>query len=267
VSGDEPRIGFFICHCGENIAGKVDVREVAEYASQLPGVVYSTENMFMCSTEGINLIKEKIEEFGLDRTIVASCSVRQHGPTFMKVLSEMGINPYFHEQVNIREQCSWCTDDPEEATEKAKALVRGAVMRSRLAEPVERKRIDVVPAALVIGGGVAGMTAARDIAERGIKTYVVEREPSVGGHMTMLNKTFPTDECPMCSEAPLLNAVRDNPNVELYTLAEVEVHELWRVCGALSSGGGKRVGQGLWHPEGDIQALPTGGSSHLPPRR
>ncbi|HIH69702.1 CoB--CoM heterodisulfide reductase iron-sulfur subunit A family protein [Methermicoccus shengliensis] len=221
MSRDEPRIGFFICHCGENIAGKVDVKEVAEYASQLPGVVYSTDNMFMCSTEGTNLIKEKIEEFGLDRTIVASCSVRQHGPTFMKVLSEMGINPYFHEQVNIREQCSWCTDDPEEATEKAKALVRGAVMRSRLAEPVERKRIDVVPAALVIGGGVAGMTAARDIADRGIKTYVVEREPSVGGHMTMLNKTFPTDECPMCSEAPLLNAVRDNPNVELYTLAEV----------------------------------------------
>ncbi|MHC1570740.1 MAG: FAD-binding protein, partial [Methermicoccaceae archaeon] len=180
----EPRIGFFICHCGENIAEKVDVKAVAEYAATLPGVVFSTDNMFMCSTEGTGLIKEKIKEFNLDRTIVASCSVRQHGPTFMKVLTEMGINPYFHEQVNVREQCSWCTEDREEATEKAKALVRGAVLRSLYAEPVERKRMDVIPAALVIGGGVAGMTAARDIADRDIKTYVVEKEPSVGGHMT-----------------------------------------------------------------------------------
>ncbi|MHC1593583.1 MAG: 4Fe-4S binding protein [Methermicoccaceae archaeon] len=218
---DAPRIGFFICHCGENIADMVDVKAVAEYAATLPGVVYSTDNMFMCSSEGTGLIREKVEEFDLDRTIVASCSVLQHGPTFMKVLSEMGINPYFHEQVNIREQCSWCTDNFDEATEKAKALVRGAVMRSLHAEPIERKRMDVTPAALVVGGGVAGMAAARDIADRDIKTYVVEKESSVGGHMTMLNKTFPTDECPMCSEAPLLNAVRDNPNVELFTLAEI----------------------------------------------
>jgi len=218
---DEPRIGFFICHCGINIADKVDVKRVVEYAKTLPNVVYATDNMFMCSTAGNDLIRDAIKRYNLNRTVVASCSVEQHGPTFMRILEEENINPYFHEQANVREQVSWVTEDREEATKKAISVVRGAVARANNLERIDRKRIPVEKSALVIGAGVAGLNAAIDIAESDISVHLVEKTPSIGGHMTMLNKTFPTDECPMCSISPLLNAVNINSNIKLHIYSEV----------------------------------------------
>ncbi|HEX59285.1 MAG TPA: CoB--CoM heterodisulfide reductase iron-sulfur subunit A family protein, partial [Methanomicrobia archaeon] len=156
------KIGVYICHCGINIAGTVDVERVTEFASKLPNVVVARHYMYMCSDPGQDLIKKDIEELGLDRVVVAACSPRMHEPTFRSVLQEKGLNPYFFEMANIREHCSWVHEDKEEATKKAMDLVKSAVARAALLEPLEEKEVDVKPAALVIGGGVAGMYAALD---------------------------------------------------------------------------------------------------------
>lgn len=219
----EPRIGVFVCHCGHNIADTVAVEKVVEYAKTLPNVVHAEDYMFMCSTPGIDLIKKAIREEHLDRTVVASCSKTQHGPTFARAIEEEGINKHMHQQVNIREWCSWPhIKDKDGATEKAKQEVEAGVNRSRKLEPVETRQISTTPAALVIGAGIAGLRAASDLAALGVRTYVVEKESTIGGHMTQLNKTFPTQECPQCSISPLTNGVAHDKNVTLMTMAQVK---------------------------------------------
>ncbi len=218
---ERPRVGVFVCHCGENIAGVVDVKDVAEFASHLPNVEYSTDYLFMCSKQGIELIQKAVKEHGLNRTVVASCSYEQHWPTFAKAISDLGLNPHMHTQVNIREWCSWVTDDKKAATEKAKRMVAAGVARASKKEPVATRKIPITKRTMVVGGGVAGLRAAMDLAELGIPVVLVEKETSIGGHMTMLNKTFPTNECPMCTVSPLLNGVMSHPDIEVLTLSEV----------------------------------------------
>jgi heterodisulfide reductase subunit A len=191
----EPRIGVYVCHCGANIAGTVDVAQVTEYAGGLPSVVVARDYKFMCSDPGQDLIKNDIKEQGLNRIVVASCSPRLHEPTFRKTLASADLNPYLFEMANIREQCAWVHRDTEKATEKAKALVNAAVRRVFLQEPLEKKEVPVNPCTLVVGAGIAGIQAALEIADSGRKVYLVEREPSIGGNMARLDKTFPTLDC------------------------------------------------------------------------
>ncbi len=191
----EPKIGVYVCHCGANIAGTVDVVQVTEYARGLPSVVVARDYKFMCSDPGQDLIKNDIKELGLNRVVVASCSPRLHEPTFRRTLASAGLNPYLFEMANIREQCAWVHQDGEKATEKAKALVSAAVRRVFLHEPLERKEVPVNPCTLVVGAGIAGIQAALEIADSGQKVYLVEREPSIGGNMARLDKTFPTLDC------------------------------------------------------------------------
>lgn len=220
---EEPRIGVFICHCGHNIAGTVDVEKVAEYAATLPDVVEAQHYMFMCSKQGVQLLKDAIEEKGVNRTVVASCSKNQHGRTFAKAIEESGINKHRHQQVNVREFCSWVHQkEKEKATQKAMQLVEAGVNRARKLEDVETIKIPTTKAALVIGAGIAGLRSSMDIANLGIPVILVEKESTIGGHMTMLNKTFPTNECPQCSISPLTNGVANHPLIELYTNSNIK---------------------------------------------
>ncbi len=177
VVGEEPRVGVFVCHCGTNIAGVVNVPAVVEYAKTLPNVVYAENNLYTCSNDTQDLIKEKITEHDLNRVVVASCTPRTHEPLFRNTLRETGLNPYLFEMANIRDQCSWVhMHEPEKATEKSKDLVRMAVAKARLLEPLTRRSVKINKSALVIGGGVSGMTAALALAEQGFDAYLVERE-------------------------------------------------------------------------------------------
>ncbi|MBW2109797.1 MAG: CoB--CoM heterodisulfide reductase iron-sulfur subunit A family protein, partial [Deltaproteobacteria bacterium] len=169
------RIGVYICHCGTNIAATVDVVQVAEFAATLPGVVVSRDYMYMCSDPGQGLIQQDIEELGLNRVVVASCSPRMHEPTFRGAAQQKGLNPYLLEMANIREQCSWVHSDREEATEKAKWLVASVVAKAARLEPLEEREVGVTPAAVVVGGGIAGMVAALDVADAGFPVYLVEK--------------------------------------------------------------------------------------------
>jgi len=191
----EPRIGVYVCHCGANIAGTVDVARVTEYAGSLPSVAVARDYKFMCSDPGQNLIKDDIKEKGLNRVVVASCSPRLHEATFRRTVASAGLNPYFFEMANIREQCAWVHEDKEKATDKAKALLSAAVRRVSLHEPLEAKTVHVNPYTLIVGGGIAGIQAALEIADSGHRVYLVEREPSIGGNMARLDKTFPTLDC------------------------------------------------------------------------
>ncbi|MBN1540448.1 MAG: CoB--CoM heterodisulfide reductase iron-sulfur subunit A family protein [Candidatus Thermoplasmatota archaeon] len=215
------RIGVFVCHCGVNIAAKVDVKDVADYASKLEGVAVSMEYKYMCSDPGAQLIKESIKEYGLDGIVVASCSPRMHEHTFRGVAEEGGINPYNVEIANIREQCSWAHEDPVEATRKAKAIVKAAVAKARLLEPLQKSKTPVIPEALVIGGGIAGMQASLDLADDGFKVHLVEKEPTIGGRMAQLDKTFPTLDCSSCILTPKMMETKNHPNIELLTYSEV----------------------------------------------
>ena len=217
----EAKIGVYVCHCGTNIAGTVDVKKVAEFASTLPNVAIARDYEFMCSDPGQDLIKKDIAELGLTRVVVASCSPLMHEPTFRKACAEGGINPYLYEMANIREHCSWVTEDKDKATEKAKALVAGAVYRVRLQEELFPQQVPVNPAVLVVGGGIAGIEAALKIADSGKKVYLVEKEASIGGHMAMLDKTFPTLDCSACILTPKMVNVSRHPNIELLTYSEV----------------------------------------------
>ena len=222
-SEEEPRIGVYVCHCGHNIAGTVDVAKVAEFAGTLPNVVEAKHYMFMCSKPGVQLLKDAIKEKGVNRTVVASCSKNQHGRTFARTIEEEGLNKHLHQQVNVREFCSWVhKKDKEKATDKAMKLVEAGVNRSRKLEEIETKQIPTTKAALVIGAGIAGLRASHDLAELGIPVYLVEKESTIGGHMTRLNKTFPTNECPQCSISPLTNGVANHKLIELYTLAQIK---------------------------------------------
>ncbi len=189
------KIGVYVCHCGNNIAGVVDCEGVAQWAKDLDGVTVARDYEFMCSSLGQELIKEDIKEHGLDRVVVASCTPRMHEPTFQRALSEAGLNPYFFEQANIREQCSWVHDDKEEATEKAKALVEAAVSRVRHHQSLSVNKVPINPATLVVGAGITGIQAALELANANYHVYLVEREPSIGGRMAQLDETFPTLDC------------------------------------------------------------------------
>ncbi|MGQ9571699.1 MAG: 4Fe-4S binding protein [Dehalococcoidia bacterium] len=217
---EEPRIGVFICHCGTNIAGTVNIDEVREFASGLPGVVVAMDYKFTCSEPGQLQIKEAVKKERLNRVVVAACSPRMHEITFRKAVAEAGLNPYLLQIANIREQDSWVHKDG--ATALAKALIHAAVQRDSLLEPLERKEVPVNPTVLVIGGGIAGIQAALNIANSNHKVYLVEREPSIGGRMIQLDKTFPTLDCSSCILTPKMAAVGSHPNIELMTYSELE---------------------------------------------
>ena len=219
---DEVRTGVYICQCGTNIAGTVDVAEVAEYASHLDSVVVAQVYRFMCSEPGQEMIKKDIKELGLNRVVVASCSPTMHEPTFRKVCEQAGLNRHLFQMANIREHCSWVTEDHEKATEKAKALVQAAVRRVFFHEPLEVREVPVNSSTLVVGGGIAGIQAALQIANSRHKVYLVEREPSIGGHMIQLDKTFPTLDCSACILSPNMSELGSHPYVELLTYSEVE---------------------------------------------
>lgn len=216
------RIGVFVCHCGINIAATVDVEELTKYAADLDNVVVSKDYKYMCSDRGAKLIKESIKENKLNSIVVACCSPRMHEHTFRDVVEDGGVNAFNLEIANIREQCSWVHEDKERATQKAKALVRGAVAKARLLEPLERSKISVTPKALVVGGGISGIQASLDLAEEGFKVYLVEKLPSIGGRMAQLDKTFPTLDCSSCILTPKMMEVANHQNIELLTYSEIE---------------------------------------------
>ncbi len=189
------RVGVFICHCGTNIAGVVDIQKVTEEIAREEGVITSQDYRYMCSEPGQRMIKESIGSHGLNRLVVASCSPRLHEITFRRVSAEAGLNPYLFEMANIREQCSWVHKDKERATEKAIELVRMAVAKAKRHEPLIPFTIPVERKVLIIGGGISGMQASLDIANAGYPVIMVERTPSIGGRMAQLDKTFPTLDC------------------------------------------------------------------------
>ena len=218
----EPRIGVYVCHCGSNIAGTVDTAAVAEFAQKLDGVIVARDYKFMCSEPGQDLIKNDIKELGVNRVVVASCSPTMHEPTFRRACQDAGINPYLFEMANIREHCSWVTEDHSKATEKAKSLVGAAVGRVYYHQPLETREVSVNPDTIVLGAGIAGIQAALKIADSEHKVYLVEKEPSVGGHMAQLDKTFPTLDCSACILTPKMTSVGSHPYIELMTYCEVE---------------------------------------------
>lgn len=193
--GRGERVGVYICHCGTNIAGTVDVPAVADYAAELDGVAVARHYTYMCSDPGQALIKEDIRTQALDRVVVASCSPIMHETTFRGACAEGGLNPFLFQMTNIREHVSWVTADPLLATAKAKGLVAAAVRRARLQDPLEMRQVGVKQSALVVGGGIAGIEAALRLADAGKQVYLLERKPSIGGHMAQLYKTFPTLDC------------------------------------------------------------------------
>jgi len=189
------RTGVYICHCGTNIAGMVDVEAVTDFASTLENVTIARHYAYMCSDPGQALIQEDIRREGLTRVVVASCSPLMHEGTFRRACAGAGLNPYLFQMTNIREHCSWVSDDPAAATQKAKGLVSAAVHRVGYQDPLEMRKVGVKHSALVVGGGIAGIEAALRLADSGKQVYLVEREPSIGGHMARLYKTFPTLDC------------------------------------------------------------------------
>jgi len=220
---EAPRIGVYVCHCGLNIAGTVECEAVAKFAATLPNVVVSKDNRYTCSDQGQELIKNDIKEHNLNRVVVASCSPRLHEPTFRKTCEDAGLNKYLFEMANIREHCSWVhIHDKDAATEKAKDLVRAAVAKVALLEPAIETEVPITRKALVIGGGVAGIQSALDLADTGYKVFLVEKEPSIGGRMAQIDKTFPTMDCSICILAPKMSDVGHHPNIVLLTNSEVQ---------------------------------------------
>jgi heterodisulfide reductase subunit A len=194
--GEELRVGVFVCQCGLNIAGTVDCDAVAEYAEGLDDVVAVFNNKYTCSEPGQLEIKKAIEENSLNRVVVASCTPRMHEPTFRATLEGAGLNPYLLEMANLREHCSWVhIGEPEKATDKAKDLVKMAVARARHLEAQDEMIVPITQKALIVGGGVAGIQASLDLADAGYKVYLVEKEPSIGGIMAQIDKTYPTMDC------------------------------------------------------------------------
>jgi heterodisulfide reductase subunit A len=219
---EQLRIGVFVCHCGLNIAGTVDIKQVVEYAKTIPDVVYVKENRYTCADPGQEEIRKGIRENKLNRVIVAACSPRMHEPTFRRTVSEAGLNPFLFEMANIREFASWChPNTPQEATERAKDAVRMAVAKARLMMPLQIIEVPVTNKALIIGGGIAGMNAALDLAEMGFKVYMLENTESIGGHMAALDKTFPTLDCSICIEGPKMVDCGRHPNIKIFANSEL----------------------------------------------
>jgi heterodisulfide reductase subunit A len=215
------RIGVYICHCGTNIAGVIDVRSLSEFAVTLPGVALARDYKYMCSDPGQKLIVDDIREHGLNRIVVAACSPQLHEKTFRGATAEGGLNPYQFQMVNIREHDSWVHIDKPAATDKARDLIRAAVRRVKRHVPLERRQVPIQPDVLIVGGGIAGIHAALTLANAGKHVYLVEREPTIGGHMAQFDKTFPTLDCAACILTPKMTAVRAHPNITLWTLSEV----------------------------------------------
>ncbi|RME06554.1 MAG: CoB--CoM heterodisulfide reductase iron-sulfur subunit A family protein, partial [Anaerolineae bacterium] len=219
------RVGVYVCHCGSNIAGTVDVKQVVEWSSEHlkdHGVVIARDYKFMCSSLGQELIQKDIKELGLTRVVVAACSPHLHEKTFRTACEQAGLNPYLCELVSIREHVSWVHTDKEAATEKAKAIISGGVERVLYNTPLEPLKVSINPNTLVVGGGIAGIQAALEIADAGYHVYLVEREPSIGGHMAQFDKTFPTLDCAACILTPKMVSVGSHPNITLLTWSEVE---------------------------------------------
>lgn len=213
------KIGVFVCHCGLNIAGVLDVRSLSDYAKSLKYVEYSKDLKYACSDSGIDEISKAIRDYKLDRVVIAACSPRLHEHTFQRVLEENGLNPYMLVIANIREQCSWVHSGLG-ANLKARDIVRMAVARARTLKPIERVKVPVKRSVLVVGGGVTGITAS-SILSKFTKVYLVEKSPTIGGHMALLNEVFPTNDCSICILAPMMSEVWRNPNVDIITNAEV----------------------------------------------
>ncbi len=221
VSGEEPRIGVFVCHCGVNIGSVVDVKSVVEYAKTLPNVVYAEDNLFTCSSDTQKRIVEIIKEYGINRVVVASCTPRTHEPLFRDTIREAGLNRYLFEMANIRDQCSWVhMHEPEKATEKAKSLVKGAVEAAAQLVPLHELPVEVVKKALVVGGGISGMVASLLLAENGVDVYLVEREPELGGNAKRIRKTIDGMSVKDYLER-LISKVMENPRIEVFTDAVI----------------------------------------------
>jgi len=219
---ETPRVGVFVCHCGLNIAGVIDIKELVDYARTLPYVEFADDNRYSCADPGQEQIRKAIKEHKLNRAVVAACSPRMHEPTFRKCVMEAGLNPYFFEMANIREFSSWAHgNSPEEATEKAKEIVKMAVAKAVLLQPLEAMEVPVTNKAMVLGGGIAGICTALDLADMGFKVYLVEKGESIGGHMAQLDKTFPTLDCSICIEGPKMVDVSRHPNIEIISYADV----------------------------------------------
>jgi heterodisulfide reductase subunit A len=216
------KVGVYICHCGSNIAGTVDVVEVARFASELPGVTVAREYKFMCSSLGQELVADDIKKLGLTRVVVGACSPHLHEKTFRRACAAAGMNPYLMQMASLREQVSWVTEDKGLALEKAKAMISGAVRRVQLQEELEPTPVPVNPNTLVVGGGIAGIQAALELADAGYPVYMVEREPSIGGHMAQFDKTFPTLDCSACILTPKMSDVGTHDKITLLSYAEVE---------------------------------------------
>lgn len=216
------RIGVFVCWCGSNIAATVDVEKVAQVLAKEPGVVFSTDYQYMCSEAGQNLIIDAIKEHGLTGVVICSCSPRMHEATFRKTVQKAGLNPYMLEIANIREQCSWIHKDKEQATEKAVILGRAAIAKVHLNAPLTAGQSPVTKRALVIGGGIAGIQTALDIADAGFAVDIVEKKPTIGGKMTQIDKTFPTLDCAACILTPKMVDAAQNENIDIFAYSEVE---------------------------------------------
>ncbi len=214
-------IGVYVCHCGHNIASAVNVEEVAQQARKYGNVLIARDYMYMCSSKGQNIIKQDIMQLGINRVVVAACSPRLYEQTFQNVLREAGLNPYLLQMANIREQCAWLHEPGPATTDKANRLVHAAINRVAEHSPVEEQKVPVFPATLIIGGGIAGIQAALEIASSQHVVYLVEKEPSIGGHMAQFDKTFPTLDCAACILTPKMNEVAHNPYIRLMTYSEV----------------------------------------------
>ena len=223
ITSDETlRIGVYVCHCGSNIAGTVDVEALTKFAEGLPHVVLARHYKYMCADPGQELVKRDIVEFGLNRIVVAACSPNLHEPTFRRAAEDAGLNRFLVQIANIREQVAWVTEDKQEALEKAEAHVAAAVRRVAQHEPLQRQFVRIVPRAMVVGGGIAGIEAALTLADAGREVILVEREPSIGGHMAMFDKTFPTLDCAACILTPKMTSVKLHPNIKMLTYSTVE---------------------------------------------
>lgn len=216
------RIGIYLCHCGTNIAGTVDITAVAEFARRLHNVAIVREHNFLCSSSGQNLIQEDISTLGLTRVVAAACSPLMHEPTFRQACQTAGLNPYNFQMANIREQVSWVTQDGYQATQKSKGIIAAAVRRVSHHQPLDVRQVPVTPAVLVVGGGIAGIEAALRLADAGKQVILVEREPSIGGHAAMLDRTFPTLDCAACILVPKMVNVAEHPNITLLSFSQVE---------------------------------------------
>jgi len=216
------KIGVYVCQCGTNIAGTVDVVNVKDEVAHDPNVTVSREYKFMCSEPGQDLIINDIKEKGLNRVVVASCSPLMHEPTFRKACEKAGLNRYLFQMVNIREQCSWIHKDKMLATKKAVDLIRAAIRRVTYQDSLETVKVKVNPNTLIVGGGIAGIQAALEIAESGNKVYLVEKDSTIGGKMAKFDKTFPTLDCSACILTPKMVSVAQHKNIELFSYSEVE---------------------------------------------